>query len=1658
MAKTTEWGQHVEDVANSPRTHEPTYDGRPLKEVVDFVRAGGQLPGDPVDTSTANVPKPKPSLFDPAEQQNPDLFQQESGPVNSPGNAAQQAYIEAVATEDPGSFQQRKMRFMEGTIGDDALAALNDEQKRQSIQARFTQEDIDNMSPEEFQEAVQGELRRLNIREMSVATFGLISALAAGAGNLPETEFRAKYNQIPVSDLRARMNWMHRMNRRGGRIELEQAAAMSGFSTAEGIVDIALGDMTPIYPWLGRLQLVDQMEELAGVEPANFWEAMWLGSRRNRLQKHLASMTPEEFTKFGEDYKAMLDMWASDPSKSVNRYMLVELMETVFTEDVFDGISADNNMDVWMGNFETLVELTIAAAVVGKVAKGSHAVFTGTNSIKARNAARAGSARAAAKMDEIFQADELAVEMELLPDEVAPVLLPKPVSMIPHLDAVPEGTKQVVKRSERIGEEILESTEGLTGLGLTAADKTNAVNTALRQLDLIDHPAVIGRMSTLAMLEGDSGFKLRVVVGETAEDGYKSIEDAMDEVLNIDPQLEKVSIQRVNGDGVLEDVFPDAESFARAVTKGEVDASTAGRIAGGDVPDNRFYLVYEQERFWHPVDKQAFGAEAFQSGVLAPGSKWYLSPNARFGDEIYGSFLKAYMGEQGVIKNFELLFEPYYKLAADDKRFVASAFEWMEDFGKNNGRAPDIYEIKARYPDLSEAQLNGIVSLRTGMDTLHELFNRRLFREWQALDFKTARPEAPGLPNYHGKVLDEGVSVGTHLDPVTGALVRLTRKEAEVLYRDGGGVMELDIPIEVASDPRARATRVIIRPGEYRIGDLSTRPLTYHPGYSIRFYDDPYYIVKETEGVSLNGSLRNDASSMVAEAVRTAGTQGEAESWARRANRATQERGEPGVTFKVVRANDINQTESTLFQKQALNREGRLFWDERNFDRLPDVNGNLAELEDPVRALERGIGQAARQLTHEDLLRQVKETWKNEFGELIGDKRILDTFDLKEISGRLKAARRNNIGDKKQIIKAKELIDYIRLIEGSESMFIPALREQALNVAVAINSWAGFTGRGARFFEKKFMTMDPTQAMRSVAFNLFMVFRPVRQALLQSTQIGYLAALDPAYVAGPKLFTDAMALRRGLAALRIGGYDDGFSVKKFAQSMGISEKEYRVLIREFDRSGLLDLVDVHSFAGGSARWRKEALPPQESTAGTIGYRGRQMWRATQGFAQKWGFNFGERNNLTFTYNLALRRVMKRKGYDSLLQLSRKDWDDLKVEASNLSLGMVRPNNFGYQTGALGVATQFLSFSHKAALGILGQNPAISKAAALRILFGSTLLYGGNMYGARDFAEQQLQNIGVPDQTIPNTDISLVDLISAGIIDTTFNLLGELTVGQEEWKEVDLGFVAPGIDFPRLWDMQLRNIFSQPTKVALGPFGNIASNVLETYDIVQWIHNGQPDIPVTQKFLQSATVLGMATLPVFNDNVKAYFGYKMGLWYSAANEPLPLETTWNGILARGLVGARTREELAYYNLQRAWWEDQQDYQNAVSGTRKVIKQTISLFYDGVETRETVQRRLAGLINLYEDMPEGTRLQFLSDVMEGVGQNDAIVEQSVFGFIVEKALANKKFGSLVEIHNMVDQIDGIPDAQRQQLKQLLTDAHQGRIDVDMEAQEELENGRN
>jgi hypothetical protein len=874
----------------------------------------------------------------------------------------------------------------------------------------------------------------------------------------------------------------------------------------------------------------------------------------------------------------------------------------------------------------------------------------------------------------------------------------------------------------------------------------------------------------------------------------------------------------------------------------------------------------------------------------------------------------------------------------------------------------------------------------------------------------------------------------------------MSSREVDDLYNSGGKVMKLDMSVDAAKEANNKADLIVLRPGTYDIDELSTTPLVYHPGYSFRFYDDPYFIVKETTGVAFNGAVRSGKASIVEQAIKTAGTSAEAERFVRRASTRNTARGVDNVNFKIVRANNLSNTESTLFQKEAMHREGRLFWDSRNFDRLPDVNGNRATLEDPVKSLERGIAIAARTLTHEDPLRSLKNAWKNEFGDLVSPE-LVDRLDLKELSNRLGQLRKEVTDPKvrKRVKQSKEMIDYLRLIEGTESALVPWMREQALNLA----AWVGrTTGANTRAAEKYFQTMDPFRTMRSVAFNAFMVFRPVRQALLQSGQIGFLAALEPRYVASVQFFKDAYMLRRGITKLRRSGFDDGYSVSRAAKAMGLSSKEYRKLIKEFDRSGLVDLVDVHSFAGGARQSKKLALPTGNTRLGTIGYRAKQLPTAIRETMQRVGFNFGERNNLTFTYNLALKRAMKRKEYKSLLEMNAKDWDDLRLEASNMSLGMIRPNNFGYQTGAVGVATQFFSFTHKAALALLGKNPAIKGTDTLKILFGTYMLYGANMFGARDFISEQLTAIGVRDAEIPGIEgATLVDLLSAGLIETMFNSIGDMTT--EDWKDIDLGFLAPGVDFNRIWELQLQGLLNQPTQAVFGAFGNIFSKTLMSYHWITEIHKGDPDTPPGDKFLQSATVILSGVFPGYNDAVLAYLGYQHNRWYSNSLEAMPLRPTMNALLARGLFGARTREELGYYRLQNKVWENKENVANIKRQNQLYLTKQINLFRGGELNEEEFGRNIKFITNWMEEFPEGARLDIIrGSVLEQLDQDNPTIEKQLM-----EAMSDTEFDPR-ELIGMIDRFTDIPEEKRTQLKQLAEEVWQGRINVEAEGIEKIQ----
>jgi hypothetical protein len=127
---------------------------------------------------------------------------------------------------------------------------------------------------------------------------------------------------------------------------------------------------------------------------------------------------------------------------------------------------------------------------------------------------------------------------------------------------------------------------------------------------------------------------------------------------------------------------------------------------------------------------------------------------------------------------------------------------------------------------------------------------------------------------------------------------------------------------------------------------------------------------------------------------------------------------------------------------------------------------------------------------------------------------------------------------------------------------------------------------------------------------------------------------------------------------------------------------------------------------------------------------------------------------------------------------------------------------------------------------------------------------------------------------------------------------------------------------------------------------------------------------------------------------------------------------------------------------------------VNENRKFFKTMVSLYYDGVATKEQVHQRIGALVNWWEDMPEGVRTEMMMQSMEGIEQDD-LIQDSVYKQIVDKALANPRFDP-AQIDHLVDRFTDIPPEKREQLRSLLKEAHDSRVYVDSKALEQLEDG--
>jgi hypothetical protein len=544
-----------------------------------------------------------------------------------------------------------------------------------------------------------------------------------------------------------------------------------------------------------------------------------------------------------------------------------------------------------------------------------------------------------------------------------------------------------------------------------------------------------------------------------------------------------------------------------------------------------------------------------------------------------------------------------------------------------------------------------------------------------------------------------------------------------------------------------------------------------------------------------------------------------------------------------------------------------------------------------------------------------------------------------------------------------------------------------------------------------------------------------------------LTGLTPTYIGTGKIFLDAIALRRGLTRFRWAGFDDGFSDSKIAKAMGLSKKEYKRLVEEFHRSGLMGSVNTHSFNANSRNLTAQ-LDPEAGKWGRFAYDARARGRAAYNFMAK-GFELGEQNNLTFSYLVALRRFRKREKIKDLTKLTRTQWNDIASEADSLALAMTRPNKMAYQSGYSGMLFQFMSFQHRALVTLLGFNPKLSRKDQVKLATGMMFLWGANTAGMEDYTREWFAQNGLSKYTDKEIapGIRLIDIIAAGLIETGFNAIGRAV--SDEHKDLNLGILAPGAAVVEIYKQAYELVSESPTEslALMGPSANPASGFIKGLLFVRGDVFHNPTMTPAQKFLSAGDHMLRNTLPQWNDANRAWAAYQMDEWIDKDGDKQHLRAVANTLIARGALGIRPKDEMSRYAMRTLHWNEQENIDNWVDTWKPYMKDIVEKWSMGEYSDEKAYELSAVAHSLTESAPEGVRREIYNRLMS----EPDLSGKSVIDMVIEAMPASNLKQYIPHIQNQAD----MTADEKQLVIDYLTQTADGYAELDEDHRRMIEN---
>jgi hypothetical protein len=847
---------------------------------------------------------------------------------------------------------------------------------------------------------------------------------------------------------------------------------------------------------------------------------------------------------------------------------------------------------------------------------------------------------------------------------------------------MPSAIKDFETHTANLQKEILDSTH-LSGLQLSKAEQEAQI--AKMEAALADTRTIHLKESHTTVTKSEAGYDVGAVYSRTGTHGWDNPEDAVVDTLEA---LRGQGVDQSNI--VILTKTPDGKS--QALTQQE-----AIELAAKSQEPLEYETLVTFNKYWDSTGVEAFTKEQKSSFLSGAGklTGWFVNPVNRYDKSITSVMNLMKDRAAGTAGKLTEMLAPVAKLNSKSKIKVV---ELLRKGDANSHRySSSELSTMIKTGELTEDEAKAVVANYKFWDTVYLIDNRSYARKLSDEGYYLAKgtnkvgqsfeyfgkPATDVKPN---EVLD--VHTNTVLEEVTDAYTVVKLKDS---ITDNGKVYKY-LAIPNTSTNAVRSVKA------------TDKVLSYREGYYPRRYRGEYFvdrIVTFADGTK---------------EVRSVGNVESAAQGSKLISKLREQEQASNVEF-VTRESKELKSELDLFGSDVSEamfegiERGRSIQKHRG-ERLStfDDTANLevAPTLDPIETMMSSAFNTGRVALHYDGLAALETRWMKTFGHLTDNK-----FP-RNINGI--AGDKDKLGE---IEEAKALFTYI---------------QQQRNVADS-NIVAGITKKLmyslGDVLDSKEMTrlanlartaggIDPVKTVRSAAFLAFIVGAPFRQALLQTFQLTQVMPLTAKYANPARLMADVMNLKR----LAMAGADSKTYkevLEKTAKSTGMSVQEWEAVVKNFKESGLPQTIDSQQLVEGLSRSLGGEV--YSSELATKASAALDMAKAPLRFSKKIGFDFGEMNNLTGTYLVAVQRYAKQvdKTTD---KFTARDWAKVSDEARSLSWNMNRADMFDYQKGFTSAPMQFVQVFHKALLFYVMGNKTLTKTERAKIIAANTALFTG----------------------------------------------------------------------------------------------------------------------------------------------------------------------------------------------------------------------------------------------------------------------------------------------------------------------------------------------